>query len=1336
MPLPIAKYHADWLSLIEISGPFISIPVLTDAFPQGLEDVPAELARSLQADFEFWQENPSDPAVHSAWVRLVLESLLGYGKEVLISGQAIPAGLKAEFPEHEETLRPDFILAGPSEEGKERKPRLLIQVFPPTQSLDNAVHGSRWVASVGTRMMELLHATEIRLGLVTNGEQWMLVDAPRGVTTGFTTWYASLWFDERATLNAFQSLLGARRFFGVAEDETLENLLARSADHQWEITDQLGLQVRHAVEILIQSLDRADQNRGRKLLGADVSPDLLYEAALTMMMRLVFMLSAEERKLLPIDDDQYSNYYAVSTLREQLQTQASQNGEEVLERRFDAWSRLLAVFRAVYGGIHHQDLHLPAYGGSLFDPDKYPFLEGRPAGTNWQETPANPLPVDNRTVLHLLDALQTLRADGEMRRLSFRALDVEQIGHVYEGLLDHHAVRTTKTVLGLTGTKKLEPEIALSKLEQTRAQSEEALLNLLKDETQKSMLALRNALTNNIQEDALRIGKLRSACGNDDALLARVLPFAGLIRMDDFENPEVILPGSVYVTAGTTRRATGTHYTPRSLTEPIVQHTLEPLVYEGVAEGWPREKWRLRSPAELLDLKICDMAMGSAGFLVQVVRYLAERLIESLTLDYEKSATDDDLLSVFKELSSDEDRLNYARRLVAEHCIYGVDKNPLAVEIAKLSLWLVTLAKEKPFTFLNHALKCGDSLVGTGSDDFLRWANRKKTPEMSLDQEVLREELEKARGLRKQLESFVALDVRDAERKQALLLEADAAMGHVKRGADLLAGVKLLGLTPQEAEDLQLRMVDPYIAGLLDGSIDLAKYPDFANALEAAKKEHAFHWEYEYPEVFDTAAGGFSAFVGNPPFIGGKRIVIMTNNNYILYLKGNYPSAKNTTDIAAYFFLRAYEKLKPKGAFGLIATNTIAQGDTREAGLDYLINHGANIYFAFSSTPWPGVASVYVSIVHLIKGSYLGEIRLDNKVVSAISSLLDEGINLAKPKILLNNSGKSYVGVFVRGIGFVLESDEAIDLISRDPRNADVIHPYISGDDLASRYDQSPSRYIIDFSNWSLERAEEYPDCLSILKDRVYPERQLVNQKDHREKWWQFANLRPGLYASIGTYQRVLLMPRVSKYLIASFADVNQVFSEQTVLVSSDKGSVFALIQSNFHEPWTRKFASTLETRLRYTPVDVFETFPFPENLVGLEQIGETYHEYRRQIMLARQEGLTSTYNRFHMPEEGAEDIVRLRELHVEMDCAVAAAYRWNDLELGHNFHETAQGIRFTISESARREILSRLLKLNHERWEEEQVAEGEVQKSPSGAKGRKGKKKTKNTGDGQMEFF
>ncbi|MBZ0290559.1 MAG: hypothetical protein K8I30_23245, partial [Anaerolineae bacterium] len=438
----------------------------------------------------------------------------------------------------------------------------------------------------------------------------MLVNASRSGTAGYISWYAELWNEGRLTLRAFISLLGAHRFFGVADEDTLAAMLDESANDAQEVTDQLGLQVRHAVEILVRSLDRGDLDSNGKLLDG-VTESQLYEAALTVMMRLVFLLSAEERGLFLLGDPLYDQNYAVSTLRAQLHEAADRTGEEVLKFRSDAWSRLLATFRLVYYGSSHEDLKLPPYGGSLFDPDRFPFLEGRSIGS--------PPAVDNRTVLHLLDALQILQSGGEPRRLSFRALDIEQIGHVYEGLLDHEARRATEVMLGFA--RGYEPEIPLSELE-----SQSNLPKFLKEATGRGEPAIKKALTQ--PPDGNRLQRLYVVCNSLPGLADAVTPYLNLLRDDEFGDPVVILPGSVFVTAGTERRATGTHYTPRSLTEPIVEHTLEPLVYRGVAEGAAREDWQLKAPRELLALKVCDMAMGSGAFLVQVCRYLAARLIE------------------------------------------------------------------------------------------------------------------------------------------------------------------------------------------------------------------------------------------------------------------------------------------------------------------------------------------------------------------------------------------------------------------------------------------------------------------------------------------------------------------------------------------------------------------------------------------------------------------------------------------------------------------------------------------------------------------------------------
>ena len=370
-----SRHHADWLSLVEVSGPFVSLPVLLRVFPQGLDGRDPAQAKALRNAYEEWQKNPNAPGKQRAWILHVLNKLLDYPAELITEGQTLPAGLEANVAQMGETLRPDLALVGPKNTETAGQAHLLICTYPLSQSLDRPVADRHWKANPATRMTELLHASGVPLGLVTNGEHWMLVYAPRGETTGYASWYGALWLDEPITLRAFHSLLGVHRFFGVDAANTLLGLLKESAQDQQEVTDQLGYQVREAVQVLVQAFDTLDQDANRTLLKGLAETDL-YDAALTVMMRLVFLFSAEERGLLHLGKPLYDDNYAVSTLMEQLQEVADLYGPQVLERRCDAWARLLATFRAVHGGVNHQDLLMPAYGGSLFDPDRYPFLEG------------------------------------------------------------------------------------------------------------------------------------------------------------------------------------------------------------------------------------------------------------------------------------------------------------------------------------------------------------------------------------------------------------------------------------------------------------------------------------------------------------------------------------------------------------------------------------------------------------------------------------------------------------------------------------------------------------------------------------------------------------------------------------------------------------------------------------------------------------------------------------------------------------------------------------------------------------------------------------------------
>ncbi|MBE9249145.1 restriction endonuclease [Dolichospermum sp. LEGE 00240] len=1416
-----ARHHAEWLSLVEASGPFLSLPVLLKAFPTGLDAHDPEHLKMLRLAYQEWQDNQNgvkpEVAIHRAWVNFVLQQTLELPDEVLLKGQSIPTGLYANIAQHGETLRPDWVVVEPAPlggKGGEGKVRLLVQIVPANQSLEKSLIDKRWKASPATRMMELLHACNVRLGLVTNGEHWMLVNAPRGETASYISWYGSLWLEEHITLRAFKSLLSAYRFFSVDNSQILEQLLADSLTDQQEVTDQLGYQVRKAVEVLVQALDRIDQDRNRTLL-TGISETQLYQAALTIMMRLVFLFSAEERGLLLLGDPIYDLYYAVSTIREQLQQKADKEGEEILERRYDAWCRLLATFRAVYAGVDHDSLKLPAYGGSLFNPDRFPFLEGRTEGTTWETSSAAPIPVNNRIVLHLLEALQILQikvaGTVEPRRLSFRALDIEQIGHVYEGLLDHTAVRATSPVLGLVGTKYQEPEIGIGELgikneefrmknlemgvgnKKPKLEDNQDLIKFLKKATGRSETALKKALQ--VELTSYEEQRLLTACNNDLDLFNQVRPLAGLVRLDTLGYPVVIPAGSVYVTQGTDRRETGTHYTPRNLTEEIVKYTLEPLVYEGVAEGKPQQEWRLKSAAELLQLKICDMAMGSGAFLVQTCRYLAERLVEAWE-NAEKANPGKVVVAPEGTLSKSvpqecvipkeaDERLTVARRIIADRCLYGVDKNPLAVEMAKLSLWLITLQKNRPFTFLDHAFKCGDSLIGVSLEQLRYWnLDITGTPELFADE--IRREIDKVVELRQEIAALPVLTPEDQNRKAFLLTKAEAISFDLRQGCNLLVGSYLNNWNEKEREGLRKTLLNSFREG--------ADIPDgMGKALPDFDKLCPFHWELEFPEVFidsslslvaNSASSqksksskskstnsslptgteesrsvpdyqkGFDAIVGNPPFMGGQKITGSFGTEYRDFIvKWLANGKKGSADISAYFFLRCIHLLKSKSStLGLTTTSAISEGDSREVGLDQILKENISIYHAVTSENWKGQASVTIVRIWIYKGDWKGSCQLDQEIVPKINSFLTVPNKVqGKHNRLLANSGKSFIGSYVLGTGFILSLEEAQTLIKKNPNNQDVIYHYLTGEDLNFNPDQSPNRWVINFKDWPLDAehddpkkpkgrpyASDYPDCLEIVKEKVKPERDKNKDKQRREIWWRFTRPTIELYSTIGKMERVLaISSQATKYVTFEFVPTHFVFSLAIAIISLDSFDGFAMLNSNIYEIWVRTYGSYNLSLLRYTPSDVFETFPFPTSTANLEQIGEKYYTHRQNIMLTRQEGLTKTYNRFHNPDETNPDIEQLRTLHIEMDKAVAAAYGWEDIELDHDFHETKQGIRFTICENARREILDRLLQLNHQRYAEE-VAEGLHDKGKKKAKGG-GKKKVQeevNNDVKQIEMF
>lgn len=1337
--------HHEWLSLIEISGPFLAVPVLKEAFPQGLEELDGFKRKRLRQAYDEWREaqdldDPQFPELHAAWIDEVLSRGLELDEDgkgdVLKRADWCASNLKTSLPEHGTILVPDFAVV---DEQQANKPMLLIQAFAPEVDLDATHKRDGWAATPADRMVQLCRSLGCRLGLVSNGERWMLVDAPVGAVTTFASWYARIWSQEPITIQAFVHLLGIRRFF-VDESEQLPALFDRSLKFQDEVTDALGEQVRRAVEVLIQSLDKADQDRNRELLH-DVKEPELYEAALTVMMRLVFLLSAEERSLLLMGDERYEANYALSTLRMQLRKES----EEILERRWDAWSRLLAIFRAVYGGIEHENLRLPALGGSLFDPDRFPFLEGRAKGSNWRTDAAKPLPIDNRTVLLLLEAIQQFQG----RTLSYRALDVEQIGYVYEGLLERTVKRTDEVTLELDATKSAKtPWVKLAELDSARLDGADQLAVLLQERSGSSASRVRNDLAKPV-DDTLA-DRLLTACLGDTKLRDRVKPYAHLLRTDPWGYPLVYPAGAFIVTTGSDRRETGTHYTPKSLTEAIVTETLTPVAYVGPAEGTPRDQWVLKSPAELLDLKICDPAMGSGAFLVQACRWLSDRLVEAwaqVEASGKTVSVDGEVLeagAAKEPLPRDsEARTVIARRLIAERCLYGVDLNPLAVELAKLSIWLVTLAKGRPFGFLDHNLRSGDSLLGIHRLDQISELSMNPTGkgQQRLFGRNIEQAVKEAVELRKQLRAMPIRDIHDVEAMARLDFDARKKLEVAQKVADLFIGEVLASNGSTSALENGLASLAIHGGQAFEGdsesyqSIVRQAARALASGLPVDKTIRCpFHWPLEFPEVFIIEHSGFDAIVGNPPFMGGKKISGALGANFREFLVEEIASGvKGNADLCAFFFLRAACLIVPQGVFGMLATNTISQGDTREVCLDKLLSSNYKIIKALPSLRWPGKANLEVAVAWIAKSEWEGDYFLNDVRVPGISSyLVSTETVTGVPFKLRENDGIAYVGQIVLGDGFVLTPEEAESLIRRNAKNKDVLFEYLSGKDFTSRPDQSPSRWVINFFDWPLRKealgfywkeasqkqkkqalasgvvpidypnrvAADYPDCLEIIEKLVKPQREKSKRKVYRERWWLFAERQPKLIDGLESVKRVLFHTFTGKYVAFAFTDKGKVFAGPHNVILLDHYRYFSVLQSTIHYTWVREYGSTMKNDIRYATSDVLKTFPFPDGVDDLENIGQKYYQLRAKYMEDSCIGLTETYNAFNDPDNNSETVQLLRSLHIHMDQAVLNAYGWSDIRLEYGFYDALTGVRFTYAEESRREILKRLLELNHNRNE------------------------------------
>jgi len=1295
------RFHEQWLGMAQpAEGLVVSLPVLVEA--QCMEKLPREV------HVRFLEElvQGADDRLLIGSLRSVLTSVLELGPERFDDNGALPKELQLYVPEGRQTLRPTCALkwskapeaesltaeATPASNAARPYAMLVWELSPEVLNLDKpeTVTGA-WEYPVQAKFERLLRECRVPIGLLSNGYEARLVYAPHGESSGWLSFrvndMASV--SGRPIFDAFVMLLSRTRWFGVAPEQQLPAILAASRKRNADVTNDLSGQVFEALETLLAGFAAADERDGKSLLRAAIErgDEHLYAGLLSVLLRLVFLLYCEDRALLPVEHPVFSANYSLIGLFEQLQADFGKY-PDTMQRRFGAYPRIVSLFRAVFLGVKHHDLDIPSRRGDLFDPNEYPFLEGwGPGGSAPINEPearaAVQVPsVDDFTIYTVLDKL--LYLDGQ--RLSYKALDVEQIGSVYEALMGFDVERLESAAVRIRlGSKKGAARVWL--------------------QTEK-LLATQKAQRERWLQDeygfdkgvAQKIATAVASTSNAAEALSALEPLSG-------RRPERADAATLVIQPGPERRRTSSHYTPRELTEPIVARTLDPLI---------RAMGNEPASTTLLNLVVCDPAMGSGAFLVAACRYLADHVIAAWTREGRMEVIGD----------AHDDVVNHARRLVAQRCLYGVDKNKYAVQLARLSLWLVTMARNEPFTFVDHALRHGDSLVGLNFDQ-IKAFHWRPAEQVELSSTLLNEALDEAIGIRQQIQALAEVGTFAAQReKERLLFDAEDALGRVRLVGDLVIGAFFSQAKDKDREkerNRRLALVEQWLAAERSGDTEKAGglLSDLRDLQAELKRTQVpFHWMLEFPEVFyaerpDPLDGGrangaafVEAFVGNPPFAGKNAMSVASGDRFLDWLMAERPEVKGkpNTDLCAYFFRRAADLLGARGALGFVATNTIAQGDSRLVALKTLVDSGAVIYEAVSTRSWPGDAAVSVAIVHIAIGlppSCCEARILDGVRVGNVDSRLGAGAERPECEKLESNRGLSFMGIKLVGAGLAVSVEEFESLVASDPRNRDVLRPYLGGEDVNRHPRQLFARYMIDFTGKSLDEARRWPALLKIAEEKVRPAREKDNRGTYKTYWWRPGESAPALYASLVGLERCLVTARVTKHLAFSFQPTTRGFNEKLYVFPFDQYTQFAILQSRVHTLWAWLLSSTMKTDLNYSASDCFETFPFPQSdprvvHPHLEAIGQTLYDVRAQRMADANVGLTQTYNALKDPSCVDPTILALRGLHETLDRTVLDAFGWADIAVAPYCPTTAadQSAVHTFEE----EIIGRLFVLNTER--------------------------------------
>ena len=1110
-------------------------------------------------------------------------------------------------------------------------------------------------------VQEYLNNTEHTYALVTNGRFLRLLrDATRLVRLSYLEFNLEKMMEEDlyADFAILFRLLHATRMpksQEESENSPIEYYHQKSLEAGSCIRKNLSKAVEKSILDLANGFLRHPGNEElrQRIAQGIMNPADFYAEQLQLIYRILFLIVIEERNLVYAEtkDEElqrqrklYYDYYSIERLRKLAAKLHYVDG-----RKHDLWQGLKATFRLFEDGFYGERLGIKPLGSGIF------------SAVALGQLPT--LSLSNEALLKVIRRLTFFENEQKQQvRVNYSDLDVEEFGSVYEGLLEYDA---------------------------------------------------------------------------------------------EFRE----INGTTHFTfkEGKGRGESGAHYTPEELVKPLIKYSLDFVIEEKLKAPNPE--------AALLSIRVCDVACGSGHILLSAARKIAIELARVRTREEQPSPT----------------AMRHALRDVIRTCIYGVDKNPLAVNLCKVALWLEAHNPGEPLNFLDHHIKCGDAIVGLahqeelfrgiadeafkalpGDDKLIASAlakrnkierKQREAETGSLGLQLMlganNEVMQKMELLMGQLRTFNAMPEDTPEEIEGKAKAyRNLQNGKILHTLKLLADIQVMQFfVPKTNEHKEAFVTDKTYFSYLRGG-QAVPFAFEVDVFNQADSHRFFHWFLEFPEVLIN--GGFDCLLGNPPYLGGTYIATNFGHNYFESLKYLYGGTKGRCDLIAYFFRRIFDLVKSKGFFSVISTNTISQGESAEGSLKIIIDTGGMINYAKTNSVWPGDATVTIHVISVIKNRLASGKILNGVSVDNINYLLKNDDFDLKTFDLKKSSRLSFKGTSVYGDGFIVDAKEKDNLINADSLNADVIYPYLGGREVNENLESIAHRYVINFFDWEKEKAMEYVLPFQIVENNVRAYRENIIRNSHQiheYDYWKFWDKRLDHYLEIKDFDQVLVTARVNKVLAFVFVSNKQVFSDSLVVFKDNSYSLFSVLQSNIHFSWVVNFFTTQGSTPVYIESKVLNNYPFPEDIFNNQgsdicTIGEKYHQYRKRITLLMQLGLTKTYNLFHAQllrpitpdEEQLDDktlqkqlgkdaahlrkhlaktpgtitfneavngIQKLRNLHLQMDNAVLEAYGWQDLNLRHDFYEVEylpenDRIRYTIHPDVRREILKRLLELNH----------------------------------------